>query len=165
MWNSKPGTSLNVQHFVLRVLNKEFSVGPKPFGNGNDTEYGPDSIRFVGMPNLGGTDFRQFPDRPMVILLQPRRQFGIVALPASQFDDRDHRVGVPVNGAVSSMNPHEMRHACEGCFSHVSLMVKLVPKSIPRRLSGLLTLKLRKQWSGVALRSVPACQVVPAIVI
>ncbi len=44
-------------------------------------------------------------------------------------------------------------------------MVKLLPKFMPRHLSGLLTLKLRKERSWVALHSVPACQVIPAIVI
>jgi hypothetical protein len=72
-------------------------VGPKPFGYGDNTEYGPDSVRFVGTPNFGGADFREFPNRPKVILFQPLRHFGIVALPASQFDDCDNRVGVPVS--------------------------------------------------------------------
>jgi len=54
-----------------------------------------------GAPNLGGTDFRQFPNRPKVILFQPLRYFGIVAFLASQFDDCDNRVGVPVNYALS----------------------------------------------------------------
>src|SRR5580704_4155602 len=99
----------------------------------------------------------------MVVLFQPRRHFGIGALPTSQFDDCDHRVGVPVNGVVSSMNPDEMRHGSVRCLAHVSLMVKLFPKFMRRRLSGLLTLKLRKQRSGVALDSVPASEVVPVI--
>jgi hypothetical protein len=113
-------------------------VGAQALGKGNNAEYGADSIRLVGTPNLGGTDFRQFPNRPKVILFQPLRHLGIVTLPASQFDDRDNRKGVPVNQAARSMNPHKMWYGCVGCFAHVSLMVKLVPKVMPRRLSGLL---------------------------
>lgn len=78
-----PGTRLNVQHFVLGVLKEESSVGPKALGNGNDTEYGSLRFRVLGTPNLGDTDFRQFPNRTLVVLFQPRRQFGIVALPAT----------------------------------------------------------------------------------
>ncbi len=154
-----------VRQLIFGILHEEFSVGPKPFGYGDNAEYGKDSIRFVGTPNLGGTDFREFPNRTVVVLFQPTRHFGIVALPASQFDDRDNRIGVPVNDAAGSMNPHEMRHGCVGCFAHVSLMVKLFPKSMPRLLSGLLTLESLKQGPGIAFHSVSACQVVPAVVI
>ena len=140
-------------------------MGPKPFGYGDNAEYGKDSIRFIGTPNCGRTDFREFPNRPMVVLFQPTRHFGILALPTSQFDDRDNRIGVLVNDAARSMNPHEMRHGCVGCFAHVSLMVKLFPKSMPRRLFVLRSLKFREQRPGIALDSVPACEVVPVIVI
>jgi len=158
-------TRLNVQQLIFGILYEESSVGPKALGNGNDAEYGSDLFWFLGMRDLGGTDFREFPNRSMVVLFQPLRYFGIVALLPSQFDDCDNRVGIPVSYAALSMNPHEMWYGCVRCLAHVSLMVKLFPKFMPRRLAVLLTLKFRKQWSGITLDSVTACQVIPAIVI
>ena len=61
--------------------NEESSVGPKALGNGNDAEYGSHGFRFLGMPNLGGTDFCQFPNRLKVILFQPLRHSGLLPLP------------------------------------------------------------------------------------
>ena len=110
-------------------------MGPQPLGNRNDAEYGSYPFRVLGTRNFGCTDFREFPNRPEIILFQPLRHFRIVASPTSQFDGCDNRVGVPVNGTARSMNPHEMRHGCAGCFAHVSLMVKLCPQFMPRRLS------------------------------
>jgi len=43
---------LNVQQLSFGILHEEFSVGPKALGYGDNTEFGPDSVRFVATPNL-----------------------------------------------------------------------------------------------------------------
>ncbi len=88
-------TRRKIQHLIFGILDEEFSVSPKPFGYGDNAEYGSDRVRFFGTRNLGGANFSQFPNCPKIILFQPLRYFGICALPTSKFDDGDNRVGVP----------------------------------------------------------------------
>lgn len=116
-------------------------MGPKTPGNGSQAEYGSDRFRFVGALGFAGPDLRRFPNRQEDNFFPTTSAFRDCAFIASQFDDRCDSVAVPVNDAVLSMNPHERRYGCVGCFARVSLMVELFPQFVRNDCGAVLGLK------------------------
>ncbi len=71
-----------------------------------NAKYRANLRRRLGMRKLGAPDLRQNLNCVEIILLQPFRHFRVSALIASQLDDRNNRVGVPVDHSAVTMYPH-----------------------------------------------------------
>ena len=88
-------------------------MDPKILGNRYDAEDGPDVVQVLGSQNLPDTDLGQFPDCRKIVFFQPPRYIRVLAFLASQFDDRDNCIGIPVYFPAFSINPHQVWNRCE----------------------------------------------------
>ena len=109
------------------------SMSSKTLFDGYDAKYGADFFFGFGMQYLCGAYFRQCPDCSKIVIRNPIRNVGVLTLFACQFDDRHHRIGIPIRSTSLLRAVNKKWGRCKRSLPYVSLMMEIFPERLPDR--------------------------------
>lgn len=98
-------------------------MNTKPLSDSYDAEDCARSLRAASSQDLSSTNAGQFLNCRKVVSTQPLRHLGVRSFSAREFNDRNHRVSVPINFSAPSIDVHEMGNCCIRSLSHVPLVM------------------------------------------
>jgi hypothetical protein len=151
-------------HFFVRILEHKPCVRTSALGNSDDAEHRPNSVCVVLTHHLGRPNLSEVLNCLKVILCEPAWNLRVCAPSSGQFNKCDQSKSPPAVPSSSAIDSHDVRYSSVRSLSNITLVMKPLPKFVPRFFCVDVGFKFVQGGSRVECTAITTLEFCPAFV-